>query len=99
MLAAENLLAAHIAADRNTNTAANPTSEWLFTGGMPGKHLSVANLAGRLQEAGVRSRASRTGTWLQLVRSAPPAVLAEALGVTPQTAMRHAELAGTVYLS
>lgn len=43
--------------------------------------------------------AGRTGTWLQLVRDAPPSVLAEALGIFPATAMRHAELAGSDYLS
>ena len=38
--------------------------------------------------------AARAGTWHQLVREGPPSVLAEALGISPTTAMKHAETAG-----
>ena len=39
----------------------------------------------------------RTATWRSLVREAPPSVLAEMLGVTAGTAMRHAQAAGADY--
>ncbi|GAA1239887.1 hypothetical protein GCM10009665_33420 [Kitasatospora nipponensis] len=42
--------------------------------------------------------ATRSRAWIQMVRTAPPAVLADALGVNPQTAMRYAERAGADYL-
>jgi len=45
-------------------------------------------------ELGIPARASRLAAWHQLVRQAPPAVLAGALGVSPDTATRHALLAG-----
>lgn len=38
------------------------------------------------------------GTWQQLVREAPPSILAEALGISPTTAMKHAERAGSDWL-
>jgi hypothetical protein len=34
-----------------------------------------------------------------MVRQAPPSVLADAFGVSPKTAMRYAERAGTDYLA
>ncbi|MCA1676374.1 MAG: hypothetical protein LC799_30755, partial [Actinobacteria bacterium] len=52
-----------------------------------------------LRDLGVPPGAARTGTWLQLVRAAPPSVLATALGSTPETAMRHAARVGTDHLS
>src|SRR6266700_2112621 len=44
--------------------------------------------------AGIPARASRLAAWRELVRQAPPAVLADTLGVSPGTAMRHAFLGG-----
>jgi hypothetical protein len=41
--------------------------------------------------------AVRHNTWLQPVREAPPAVLAQTLGISPRTAMQHATRAGTDY--
>jgi hypothetical protein len=52
-----------------------------------------------LKDAGIPARSARAGAWFDLVRTAPPAVLAVALGVTANTAMRYATLAGTDYAS
>lgn len=49
-----------------------------------------------LRKLGAPALASRTATWRQLVKDA---VLAEALGVSPATAMRHATLAGADFLA
>lgn len=40
----------------------------------------------------------KAGTWQQLVREAPPSIIAEALGISPVTAMKHAARAGTDWL-
>jgi len=88
------LLAAHLAARGNLNTAANVSSPWLFPGIMPGEQLSQIRVVDALAAAGVLIRAIKNTAWRQLVREAPPAVLAEALGISAATAMRHAELAG-----
>jgi hypothetical protein len=61
---------------------------------MPNEHLHPTTLLVTLRQAGIPVRAARNTTWQQLVRDAPPQVLANALGINPATAMRHAERAG-----
>jgi hypothetical protein len=65
---------------------------------MPGRHIDAAHVANKLRAAGVPLLAARMGTWRQLVREAPPSVLAAALGIAPVTAMKHAERAGGDWL-
>lgn len=81
------------------NTAANRDSPWLFPGTQPGQPLHVYSVHGMLKAAGIPARAARTGTWLELVRKAPPSILADALGIHTNTAMRYAALAGSDYLA
>jgi len=78
----------------NMATAANPSSPWLFPGAMPGRPITAELLVIKLKATGVPVRASRNGTWQQLVREGPPSVLAKALGISATTAMKHAERAG-----
>ena len=91
------LLTAHLAARPNRATAANADSDWLFPGAMPGQPLKPAHVTALLTRAGVPALPTRAETWRQLARQAPPAVLAEMLGVSPSTAMKHAALAGADY--
>lgn len=81
------------------NTAANRDARWLFPGIKPGQPLHLQSARRMLHQAGIPPLAARTGTWLQLVREAPPAVLADALGVNANTVMRYAALAGTNFLT
>ena len=81
------LLRQHLRNRSNMTTAANRASPWLFPGQLAGEHLSYHQL-------GIPARASRLAAWRELVRQAPPAVLADALGVSAGTAMRHAFLGG-----
>ena len=85
----------HLDNRANTQTAANATSRWLFPGIMPGQHLDTKSVLDTLRAAGIPVRATRNTTWQQLVRAAPPQVLARALGISPMTAMQHAERAGS----
>ncbi|ORI25630.1 hypothetical protein BJI47_03080 [Rhodococcus sp. 1168] len=89
-----HLLRQHLEKRPNTNTASNATSRWLFPGTMPGEHLNRQTVIDALRYAGIPSRAVRNSTWQQLVRQAPPQVLADALGISATTAMQHAERAG-----
>jgi len=75
-------------------TAANPASLWLFPGQLAGEHRSYRWLVRVLHQLGIPARASRLAVWRELARQAPPAVLADALGVWPGTVMRHAFLGG-----
>jgi hypothetical protein len=88
------LLREHLRNRGNMTTAANPASSWLFPGQLAGEHRSYRRLVRVLHQLGIPARASRLAAWRELVRNAPPAVLADALGVSPGTAMRHAFLSG-----
>lgn len=91
------LLRSYLTDGWNTRTAANPATHWLFPGGMPGQHLHIHQASDALRTAGIPVLAARNCTWHELVREAPPALLAQSLGVTPRTAMQHATRAGTDY--
>jgi hypothetical protein len=86
------LLRQHQRDRSNMTTAANPASPGLFPGQLAGEHRSYRRLVRVLHQLGIPARASRLAAWRELVREAPPAVLADALGVSPGTAMRHAFL-------
>ena len=86
------LLRQHLRNRTNMATAANPASPWLFPGHLAGEHRSYRRLVRVLHQLGIPARASRLAAWRELARQAPPAVLADALGVSPGTAMRHAFL-------
>jgi len=88
------LLRHHLRNRGNMTTAANPASPWLFPGQLAGEHRSYRRIVRVLHQLGIPARASRLAAWHQLVHEAPPAVLADALGVSPDTAIRHAHLAG-----
>jgi hypothetical protein len=88
------LLRQHLGNRTNMSTAANPASPWLFPGQLAGEHRSYRRLVRVLHHLGIPARASRLAAWRELARNAPPAVLADALGVSPGTAMRHAFLGG-----
>ena len=88
------LLRQHLGNRTNMTTAANPASPWLFPGQLAGEHRSYRRLVHVLRQLGIPTRASRLAAWRELARQAPPAVLADALGVSPGTAVRHAFLGG-----
>ena len=88
------LLREHLHDRSNMTTAANPASPWLFPGQLAGEHRSYRRLVRVLHQLGIPARASRLAAWRDLVREAPPAVLADALGVSEGTAIRHASLSG-----
>ncbi|RRQ26179.1 hypothetical protein DK926_19465 [Rhodococcus sp. Eu-32] len=85
----------HMANRPNMNTATNTNSRWLFPGFMPGEHLNRQTIIDTLRRTGIPVRATRNTTWQQLVRQAPPQVLADTLGISAATAMQHAEKAGS----
>ncbi|WP_288438763.1 hypothetical protein [uncultured Gordonia sp.] len=74
----------------NRQTAAHSASVWVFPGYQPGNHLGESHLRLRLKALGFPSLATRLGTWQTITQTAPPPVLADALGIHPQTAIQHA---------
>ena len=87
-----------LAADpRYRRNTTNHDSRWLFPGTRPGRPIHPNTLAAALQRAGIPAQSTRAGTWLDLVRSAPAPLHADALGVSRVTAARYAERAGVDY--
>jgi hypothetical protein len=85
-----------LAAATHSNTAAHPTSSWVFPGSAPGRHISASSLRERLQRI-FSPQAARLGTLDELIKLAPIAIIADALGYTTQTIERHARGAATTY--
>ncbi len=84
---------------QNMNSAANPTSRWLFPGRRAGQPLSPATLGPLICELGIPTQATRVAALRQLVLQAPAPVVAQALGFHPVTAHRHAAGAGGTWKS
>lgn len=75
-------------------SVAADTGPWLFPGGRPGRHLHPQRLGVRLQAHGLRARAWRTNTLLDLANDTPLVVLADLLGLHTNTAYRWVQAAG-----
>ena len=87
-----------LAADpRYRRNTANHNSPLLFPSTRPGRAIHPNTLAAALKRAEIPVQPARAGAWLELVRSAPASLLADALGVSAVTAARYAERAGADY--
>jgi hypothetical protein len=65
---------------------------FLFQGRVPGRHRSVGTLVARLNRYGIHARLARNTALIGLAADMPAAVLADLLGISPQTAVRWARL-------
>jgi hypothetical protein len=66
---------------------------WLFPGRQPDRPIHPEQLRRRLGTLGIACRANRTGALLQLASEVPAIVLADLLGLHPNTAERWVRLA------
>jgi integrase len=78
------------------NTAAHPTTDWVFPGTKPGQPVNPDHLAQRLRQH-LQVRAARLGTLNELTKLAPVTIAAEALGYSPHTLELHAKDSGATY--
>jgi hypothetical protein len=78
----------------NTGTGSPATSQWLFPGLLPGQPITPARLAGRLRALGIPVQAGRRAALTGLAAQLPAAMLADALGLQPGTAVRWMHDAG-----
>ncbi len=72
----------------------NKNSPRLFPGKRAGQHLHPNTIMARLHELGVDLRGARNQALAELVTTAPPSLVADALGYSYQTAFNHAANAG-----
>ncbi|WP_081480515.1 MULTISPECIES: hypothetical protein [Ornithinimicrobiaceae] len=87
-----HLVRTHLAR-RGQASYASGTDVWLFPGGIPGKHLATENVRSQLVARGIQPLAARNAAMFQLAATMPTPILAEVLGLAPNTASRWAALA------
>jgi hypothetical protein len=61
---------------------------WLFPGQVPGQHITSNYLVKLLNGHGIHARSSRNAALISLAADLPAAVLADLLGLHPNTAVR-----------
>jgi len=76
---------------------AHPNSRWVFRGHFPGQHINAMSLCDRLRRHVFSTRATRLGTLHELTKLAPVAIVAEALGYSPETIETHATASAADY--
>ena len=76
----DQVIRQHVAARRNQKTAANTTSPWLFPGRASGKPMHTTSLRLRLHNLGIPNLTNRSRAIRELLRQAPPIVVAGMLG-------------------
>jgi hypothetical protein len=69
-------------------------SKWIFPGLLPGRPITAARLADRLRALGIPVRAGRRATLTDLASHLPAAILADAIGLHPTTAVNWTRQAG-----
>ena len=67
---------------------------WLFPGHLPGRPITPDTLGGRLRALGIYAQTGRRAALLDLAAQLPAAVLADLLGLHPNTAARWMHQAG-----
>jgi len=78
----------------NMNTAANPTSQWLFPGRSPDRHLTASSLMGNIRDAGIDLRGAKNAALRKLVLAMPAALVADAFGYSYGQMEIHSKSAG-----
>lgn len=86
-----DLIRRHLNQRGHASYASRP-DRWLFPGGIPGRPLTTENIRGQLVEHGIHPVTARKAAMFQLAAEMPSAVLADVLGLHPQTANRWAAL-------
>jgi integrase len=78
----------------HSGTGSPAASPWLFPGGMPGQPITPSRLGERLRAIGVQAMPGRRAALTDLAAQLPAAVLADALNLSPGTAVRWMHQAG-----
>jgi len=78
-------------------TASTRTSPWLLPGRKLGRPITPHALSRRLSALGIPAVAARTSALAHLLHSVPPAVLAQLIGMSAQSAERYSAALRTDY--
>lgn len=93
----DDIIRQHLAVRRNQTTAANMTSPWLFPGRASGKPLHTTSLRDRLRKLDIPNLSNRSRAIRELLRQAPPIIVASMLGYSPNGAERIATEYGAIW--
>ncbi|MCH5645652.1 hypothetical protein [Gordonia sp. ABSL49_1] len=80
----------------NLQTTGSDTM-YLFPGYRPGRHLHAQTAMKELRRLGINLHGARNSALDNLVKLAPPPIVADMLGYSYQVTERHAALATTTY--
>jgi hypothetical protein len=72
----DDIIRQHINSRMNQTTATNPGSRWLFPGRRAGQPLHITSMRLRLSNLGIPNLSSRNRAIRELLRRAPPAIVA-----------------------
>lgn len=78
-----------------TGTGTPEHGKWLFPGLLPGQPITPERLSARLNAIGIPVRAARRAALTGLASQVPAAVLSDALGISPTTAVNWTHDAGS----
>lgn len=82
-------IALQLAANRRSNRiqlAPIDNHQWLFPGGLHGKHLGNERMSVRLNRLGIRTRPGRNAALIDLAAQLPAKIISELLGITVEAA-------------
>jgi hypothetical protein len=71
----------------------------LFPGQFPGQHRSAGALVTQINRHGIHARPARNTTLISLAADLPAAVLADLVGMNPQTAVKWSRLSQSDWTS
>jgi integrase len=93
----DTLITDYLTARTNVMTATNPDSPWLFPGRRAGQPLQINSMRLRLTNLGIPNLPARSRAIRELLRQAPPAVVAGMLAYTPIAAEKIATEYGATW--
>ena len=94
----DDLVRQYLGARTNQTTATNPDSRWLFPGRRAGHPLHPTSMRLRLANLGVPNMPGRSRAIRELLRQAPPSIIAGMLGYGASSAEDLARESGTTWM-
>jgi len=94
----DELVRQYLGARTNQTTATNPDSRWLFPGRRAGHPLHTTSMRLRLANLGVPNMPGRSRAIRELLRQAPPSIIAGMLGYATDSSETLARETGTTWM-
>lgn len=86
-----------LATEQSPKTTIGAESPWLLPGHKIDQPINPGVLSRRLRRLEISGQPARTGALLHLLHNVPPTILADMIGISPETAERYSAKEGTPY--